>query len=176
MATRSWSAVRQGRRRRGPRQRRDPEVEQPEQSPNGRPSAFHAQLSGLHQVPPVLSPGSGSFRAQLAADGQSLQYELTYANLTTPASAAHIHFGHRFDNGGIIAFLCGGGDAPACPGEGGTISGTIGPEDILAIPDQGLSAGDFASVIRLMRAGLVYVNVHTPTFPDGEIRGQVEVS
>lgn len=176
MATRSWSAVRQGPGRRGPGRRGDTDVEQPAEPPNGRASGFHARLSGLQQVPPVLSPGSGSFRAELADDGKSLRYELTYANLTAPATAAHIHFGHRFDNGGIIAFLCGGEDAPTCPGGGGTISGTIEPDDILAIPSQGLSAGDFENVIRLMRAGLVYVNVHTATFPDGEIRGQVEVS
>lgn len=176
MATKSWSAVRPEKGRRSSRHRRDTEAEQPTEPSNGRAAGFHAQLSGLHQVPPVLSPGSGSFRAELTDDGKSLRYELTYANLTTPATAAHIHFGHSFDNGGIMAFLCGGGDAAACPGQGGSVSGTIEPDDVLAIPSQGLPAGDFASVIRLMRAGLVYVNVHTPTFPEGEIRGQIEVS
>lgn len=181
MAVRSWSAVRTGRGKRGNRRRRGSENGNPIESPNGsengnrngNATTFHTRLSGFHQVPPVLSPGSGTFRARLADDGMSLSYELTFANLTTPAMAAHIHFGHSTDNGGIIAFLCGGGDQPSCPGQGGTVRGTIDPSDILAIPSQGLPAGDFASVIRLMRAGLVYVNVHTSMFPEGEIRGQV---
>lgn len=172
MAVKSWSAVRGGRRRRR-QPRGDAEGEQPIGPSNGSPATFHAQLSGFHQVPPVLSPGSGSFRAKLADDGMSLKYELVFANLTTPAAVAHIHFGHRTDNGGIMAFLCGGGNQPVCPGEGGSVAGNIGPADVLAIPEQGLPAGDLASVIRLMRSGLVYVNVHTANFPDGEIRGQV---
>lgn len=138
-----------------------------------RANGFRAELAGFNQVPPILTPGSGSFRARLAANGRSIRYQLSFSNLTSSAGAAHIHFGHTTDNGGIMAFLCGGGDKPACPDRGGTIVGTIEPEDVLAIPSQGLEAGDFTALLRIIRAGLAYVNVHTANFPDGEIRGQI---
>ena len=38
---------------------------------------------------------------------------------------------------------------------------------------QGIAAGEFAELVRAMRAGATYVNIHTTAFPGGEIRGQV---
>ena len=37
---------------------------------------------------------------------------------------------------------------------------------------QGIAAGQFAELVAAIRAGAVYANVHTPTYPNGEIRGQ----
>lgn len=138
-----------------------------------RPDAFRAELTGFEEVPPVLTRASGSFRASLNPDGESLSYELSFSNLSTPSTAAHIHFAQRRVNGPIIAFLCGGDNKPDCPELGGTINGVITSEDILAIPEQGLAAGDFAGFLRIMRAGVAYVNVHSTMHPAGEIRGQV---
>jgi hypothetical protein len=39
---------------------------------------------------------------------------------------------------------------------------------------QQLTAGDLAEVIRAIRAGAAYANVHTDLSPGGEIRGQIE--
>jgi hypothetical protein len=38
----------------------------------------------------------------------------------------------------------------------------------------GIAAGEFAELVRALRAGAAYANVHTTTFPAGEIRGQIE--
>jgi CHRD domain len=38
---------------------------------------------------------------------------------------------------------------------------------------QGISAGDIAGLIRAIRTGLAYVNIHTVLSPAGEIRGDV---
>ena len=140
-----------------------------------RPPAesFSAELSGLQEVPPILTPASGAFRARLSDDRQSIEYKLTYENLTTPATQAHIHFGQPGLNGGIVAFLCGGNDKPDCPGTGGTVMGRITAADILAIPAQGLNAGDFDGALRIIRSGAAYVNIHNVTYPNGEIRGQI---
>jgi hypothetical protein len=133
---------------------------------------FRAGLDAFQEIPSKLTGGHGTFRAALS--GGALSYELTYAGLSTPAVVAHIHFAQRGVNGGIFAFLCGGGGKPACPPAGGTVTGTIAAADILApAPDQGLAAGDFAGALRALRSGNTYANVHSTRFPAGEIRGQI---
>ena len=85
---------------------------------------------------------------------------------------AHVHFGREGVNGGVIAFLCGGGGKPACPASG-EVTGTIVPADVVGPADQGIAAGEFAEFVRALKAKAVYANVHTDTFGNGEIRGQV---
>ena len=77
--------------------------------------------------------------------------------------------------GGVMVFFCGGGGQPACPATtSGTISGAITAANVLAVPAQGIKAGDLAAVMRAIRAGASYANMHTPpNFPGGEIRGQI---
>lgn len=134
-----------------------------------------ARLDGFHEVPSKLTNGHGTFKATIS--GNTISYELTFADLSTPAVASHIHFAQPGVNGGIFAFLCGGGGKPACPPAGGTVTGTITAADILApSPDQGLAAGDFAGAVRALRSGNTYANVHTNRFPAGEIRGQIRVT
>jgi hypothetical protein len=41
------------------------------------------------------------------------------------------------------------------------------------VPAQNVTAGDFAGLVKILRAHLGYVNVHTTLFAAGEIRGQV---
>ncbi len=45
--------------------------------------------------------------------------------------------------------------------------------DVMAVTAQGIVAGEFAELVRAVRAGATYVNVHTPTYPGGEIREQI---
>lgn len=141
--------------------------------PSSSSHVFRATLTGFEEVPPILTNGTGTFLARLVANGTALEYTLTFSNLTAPVTAAHIHFGQRGVNGAIVAFLCGGGSKPECPAQGGTITGMILARDILAVPAQGLAAGDFAGFLRILRSGAAYVNVHSTTFPGGEVRGQV---
>lgn len=143
------------------------------QTARRRIRTMRADLRGFSQVPPVLTDATGTFRARLTES--SIQYELTYDGMSSDAFAAHIHFGHPTDNGGVLVFLCGGDDKPACPVRGGTVRGTITIDNILAIPEQGVAARDASGLLRIIRAGLAYVNVHTQNFPDGEIRGQIRV-
>jgi hypothetical protein len=53
------------------------------------------------------------------------------------------------------------------------VTGTVAAADVLAIPTQGLAAGDMAAIVAEMRAGFTYANVHTASSPGGEIRGQL---
>jgi hypothetical protein len=139
---------------------------------SGFPIHLRAKLTGFEEVPSKLTTGTGTFQAAISADRTSIPYTLTFSNLSAAATASHIHFGQPGVAGGIFAFLCGGGGKPACPGTGGTVSGTIVAADILATsPDQGIRAGNMGDAIQALLSGNTYTNVHTPTFPSGEIRG-----
>ena len=57
---------------------------------------------------------------------------------------------------------------------GDTITGTIRPPDVVGPAGQGIAAGEFGELVRAIRAGVTYANVHTAPFPAGEIRGQID--
>ena len=129
-----------------------------------------ATLRGFEEVPAISTTATGSFSAQL--NGNTIAFTLTYSNLEAAATAAHIHFAQRSVNGGVIAFLCGGGGKPACPASG-TVSGTISASDIIGPAEQGIAAGELVEAVRAITGGVAYVNVHSSKFPNGEIRGQI---
>src|SRR6266581_6864616 len=108
-----------------------------------------ATLSGFQETPSTLStPGLGRFTAKIDDDAQTIDYKLSYEGLEAPAVAAHIHLGARATSGGVIAFLCGGGDKEACPADGGTVTGTIDAADVIGPTGQGIAPGEFADVVR----------------------------
>ena len=134
-----------------------------------------AILTGYDEVPMSISTRArGDFRARV--DDDTIQYRLRYSGIEGgTAVAAHIHFGQRHTVGGISAFLCGGGDKPACPATAGTVEGTIDAADVVGPAGQGIAAGEFAELVRAIRAGATYANVHSsPTYTGGEIRGQIK--
>ncbi len=137
---------------------------------------FAARLGGYPEVPANSTTGHGVLVARLdeVNGADVLEYTLTYRELEgTTTTAAHIHVGQTTANGGVSAFLCGGGDKPACPSGGGTVEGVIDAADVIGPAGQGVAAGEFAELIRAMRAGVTYANVHTNKHPGGEIRGQI---
>jgi hypothetical protein len=131
-----------------------------------------ARLDGWQEVPAISTTGEGSFRARVRSDG--IHYTLRYEDLEANALFAHIHFAQPDVNGGIIAFLCGGGGKPPCPAREGTVEGVITMADIIGPASQGIAPGELREALRALRKGFVYANVHTTTFPGGEIRGQVD--
>jgi hypothetical protein len=137
-------------------------------------NSFKAHLDGYHEVPAISTTGSGDLRLSLNAAGTQLSFTLSYKNLQGGnAGASHIHIGQPDVNGGVVAFFCGGGGKSACPAGNATVTGTIVAADVLAVPAQGIAAGDFAALLRAMRAGVTYANLHTGTFAGGEIRGAI---
>jgi hypothetical protein len=135
---------------------------------------FRADLVSFEEVPAIAAPATASLRMELSPDGTTLTFELTYQDLSAPPLAAHIHFGQRRVNGAVVVFFCGGGGKPACPATtSASISGTIVAADVIAVPAQGIAAGDLETVLDFLRRGLGYANMHTPNHPGGELRGQV---
>lgn len=145
---------------------------------NGKKS-ISAELEGFQEVPSISTKAEGEIKVKL--NGSSIKYKLEYSGFERPAGEppnqvlfAHIHFGQEGVNGGVAAFLCGGGTKPAaCPQGSGTVTGTIVADDVQAIGAQGLEAKDIGALIRAMKAGYTYANVHSTTFGNGEIRGQI---
>lgn len=154
---------------------------------------FAARLSGYDEVhfiggaAPALrgavsTRASGKFRAGIDDRAQMIHYELSYSGLEGSVTQSHIHFGQQHTVGAIVIWLCQttGTPAPAavalltpfCPAEG-TVSGTIVPAQVLTATGQGIDAGEFDEVIRAIRSGATYANVHSTLFPPGEIRGQL---
>jgi len=146
---------------------------------------FSATLSGFEEIGAlnnatgaILTDGEGSLRLNLDERNQTLDYTLTYSDLTSNVTQAHLHFGKIHVAGGVFVFLCsnlGNGPAgtPACPAAGGTVSGTITAAGVLSVPGQNISAGDFDAVVQIITSDTAYANVHTVKFPAGEIRGQI---
>jgi hypothetical protein len=65
----------------------------------GDRSEFRAHLNGWAEVPVVITDGSGAFRARAAQDGEAVDWQLSYAGLSTPVQQAHIHVAQRRVNG-----------------------------------------------------------------------------
>ena len=132
---------------------------------------FKASLNGYLETPSVSTAATGSFRLRIHSTW--IDYTLSYKNLTGPPAVAHIHFGRPDVGGGVAVFLCGGGSKPACPASG-TVTGTIVGSDVVGPIPQGITANEFAEVVRAIRHGATYVNVHTALFGTGEIRGNIK--
>ena len=135
-------------------------------------------LNGYEENPDISTVASGSFKASVDEDAQTITYELTYSGLEGDVLQAHIHFGKPAINGGISVFLCsnlGNGPAgtPTCP-QSGTVARTVPASDIIGPVAQGIEAGNLAELVAAMRAGSTYANVHSSKWPGGEIRAQLK--
>ena len=137
----------------------------------GGSSDVATRLNGYREVPAISTSGGGSFWADV--DRGKVRYRLSYDHLEGgPVLFAHIHLGKPATNGGVVAFLCGGGGKPACPASG-TVEGVITADDVVGPAEQGIDPGEFGELVRAIRRNATYVNVHTETYPTGEVRGNL---
>jgi CHRD domain len=133
---------------------------------------FKARLLGFTEVPAVSSTGRGRFSAVVSGD--AIHWRLSYERLEgTITTAAHVHLGQKDVNGGVSFFLCGGPTTQPCTPTAGSFSGTARAADVVGPAAQGIAPGEIAEIIRAMRAGKTYANVHTNKHPTGEIRGDI---
>ncbi|HYZ18274.1 MAG TPA: CHRD domain-containing protein [Gaiellaceae bacterium] len=135
-----------------------------------------ATLTGFEETPSESTPGHGNIRLRVTNGGTVIHYRLHYEDFEAAEGAtlfAHIHFGQRGVAGGVSAFLCGGGDKPPCTPLEGTIEGDIDASDVIGPTGQGIAPTEIGELIRAMRKGYTYANVHTTLNPAGLIRGQI---
>lgn len=149
-------------------------------------------LNGFKEAAAVVSTtGTGTFRATINRDGDEIEYRLTFRDLEGDITQAHIHIGHPQNSGGVVLWLCQTAASPAPPQvdsnppqcfatgadpRNNTVEGTLTAADVRAQTANGIAANEFAEVVRLIRAGRTYANVHTAKFPPGEIRSQIDDS
>jgi hypothetical protein len=137
-------------------------------------------LTGYEETPLTLSTtGFGDFRAKVRDN--EIKYRLSYGGLEGNVQQAHIHLGREATTGGVSVFLCsnlGNGPAgtPLCPGtDSGSVEGMIEPADVIGPTGQGIAGpADYGELLRAIRAGATYANVHSTKYPSGEIRAQLE--
>jgi hypothetical protein len=142
-------------------------------------TSFFTRLFARFEVPALSTFANGTFTAELDEDRTALVYELHYTQTDGNVTQSHIHFAQPGVNGGIMTFLCSNlGNGPVgtqpCPTTGGTITGTIEADDIVAsAAAQGIPAGNMFEFTRALLQNVTYVNVHTDLFPGGELRGNI---
>jgi hypothetical protein len=116
-----------------------------------------ASLGPMGEVPAAKAPAGakGTFAATYVENstGAVLKWKLSYAGLSGPGLASHIHKGKAGVGGPVIVPLCG----PCKNGQSGTTKIS-------------------AAVIKALESGSAYVNVHTAKNQGGEIRGQLKVA
>lgn len=115
-----------------------------------RTAQMGVNLTGAQEVPPAATAGWGHGAITYDRVSNQMTWTLTYTGLTGPLQGAHIH-------------------GPAATG---TNAGVMINIPVSHSPLQGSAMLTEAQEAELM-AGRLYVNLHTPTFPNGEIRGQL---
>jgi hypothetical protein len=144
------------------------------------PITLTATLSGLNEIPANASPATGQATVILDPVAQTLQLNVTFANLTTNDIAAHIHCclpsPLAAANVGVATAV------PAFPGfplnvTSGAYSSQVFDltQALIYNPAFITAQGNIAQAEAALIAGLLnsetYLNIHTMLNPGGEIRG-----
>jgi hypothetical protein len=141
---------------------------------------FTANLSGALEIPPTGSPGTGFTTVVLDTTAQTLFVNVTFSALTGGTTASHIHccVASPFlnANAGVATQVPTFLNLPLEVTSGSftqtldlTLASSYNPAFINL--EGGTVAGAEAVLIAGMEAGESYLNIHTTTFPGGEIRG-----
>ncbi len=112
---------------------------------------YPVALTGGSQIPPNASSGFGFGNLRFSPNLTRMSYKILLSGLSGPVKAAHIHAGGELSNGPVLADL----------GSGNLLSGEIADPQLVQ-----------DVFFNLIDSG-AYVNVHTDSFPDGELRGQI---
>ncbi len=116
---------------------------------------FNDPMSGIQEVPPNASPATGITFGTFDDGTNVLTIDVIASGFVAPVTAAHVHRGPVGVAGPVIFPLTGT--------TGGT---TYTSHDVF-----NLNSTQAADIL----AGLNYANVHSTTFPGGEIRGQIHL-
>ena len=126
-------------------------------------TTYTCVLSGASETPANASPATGNATVVLNAAQTQLSVSVQYQNLNAAYTASHIHGPAPLGTNASVKW----GFVGAAAGwvfTAGTTSGTL--TNFLVT---GITPTDVAN----LNSGLFYVNIHSQTFPGGELRGQL---
>ncbi len=109
-----------------------------------------------------ISAGTGTSTLLLSADALSARVQFNFSNLTTPRTAGHIHGPADPGTSGPILFDL--DTAPAQPD--GSRIWTFTPAGTTTV----------SQIVQALRAGRLYINIHSSRYPNGEIRGHYRLA
>ena len=131
---------------------------------------FKADLKASAQVPPNQTAGTGSVTATYDSATKLLSWNGSYSGLSGPPTAAHIHGpAPAGTNARLVVWVSdnvGQCSQGACKSNHDTMAHR------LPNPFEGTATLTDVQANDLM-IGLYYVNIHTDTYPSGELRGQL---
>lgn len=130
-------------------------------------NALFTQMNGANERPnPVNTTANGA--AVFTRNGASMNYTVTFQGIASSPTGMHIHgpVGSNANAGILVDLL-----RTPFTGTGGVVTGTFTAADIRGIGGQPPISLD--SLATILRNGQGYVNVHSSTYPGGEIRGQL---
>jgi CHRD domain/PEP-CTERM motif len=143
-------------------------------------TVLSANLSQANEVPPTLSPGTGTAIVTLDTIAQTLRIQAAFSGLGSGTTASHIHccLASPFLPGVNVGVAT---TTPTFTGFPlGVTSGTYDHTFDLTLASsynpafvtaQGGLAGAEAALENALVAGETYLNIHTVNFGGGEIRG-----
>jgi hypothetical protein len=143
------------------------------------PVILKATLTGPSESPPNDSPGTGSARVRLDDAAHSIRIQVNFSGLLGDTAAAHIHAPTSAPGTGVAGVAT---QVPSFVGfplgvTSGNFDSTFdtslasfyNPSFISA--NGGSAASAEAALFASLLAGTAYFNIHTASFPSGEIRG-----
>ena len=131
-------------------------------------------LAGTKELPVTTSLATGQLSVEVSSSG-ILTYSLTWSGLTGAATGAHIHGpADSTQSAGVLldfsALPVGSSHpSPNVMAATGSSAGTVNVTSTAVIT--ATVSGD--SLVKLLNAGRLYVNVHTAANVNGEIRAQI---
>jgi CHRD domain-containing protein/PEP-CTERM motif-containing protein len=142
---------------------------------------FAGTLSGLQEVPPNASPGTGTVAVHFDDVAHTMQVQAFFSGLLGTTTAAHIHAPTDpvTNTAGVATTL------PSFPGFPlGVTSGTFDNTFDMTLASSfsasfitnfggGTVAGAEAALLAALLAGDAYFNIHTSQFGGGEIRADL---
>jgi len=120
------------------------------------------------QNPAVVSNATGT--ATYVVNGATVNYTISYTNLSGSPTMGHIHVGTPAVSGGVVVPFTG---LPS--GVTNSFTGSFTAADVKAGTAGGVTvtAGSLDSLLAAFKAGNAYTNIHTTKYGSGEIRGQI---
>jgi hypothetical protein len=123
---------------------------------------FEAVLSGSNEVPARSTAANG--RAHVIIHGDTVSFSVEVDDISN-LTVSHIHTGASGTNGPVRVNLYTGGPVITTADKMVLAQGSFDASGVTGI--------SYAQLVSEIRAGTAYVNVHSQTFPGGEIRGQL---